>query len=123
MSGRYRDRARPVVLLALRVQDCGAAADELLEASTPLQDLAFVSGVRVVLGGGVSDLGWRADGIERAIACGGIPLETYRRPGFTGGQAVRRADFSGGGFGVDLDSDPWEDDSEDRTRQKRLRRR
>jgi hypothetical protein len=38
----------------------------------------------------MSDLGWRADGIERARAAGGVELEVYRRPGFTGGRAVRR---------------------------------
>jgi hypothetical protein len=32
----------------------------------------------------MSDLGWRADGIARALAAGGIQLETYRRPGFAG---------------------------------------
>jgi hypothetical protein len=37
----------------------------------------------------MSDLGWRADGIERARAAGGVELEVYRRPGFTGGRAVR----------------------------------
>lgn len=59
----------------------------------------------------MSDLGWRADGIERAIACGGVPLEVYRRPGFSGERAVRRADFSGGGSGFVLD--PPEADEED----------
>jgi hypothetical protein len=38
----------------------------------------------------MADLGWRADGIERARAAGGVELEVYRRPGFTGGRAVRR---------------------------------
>jgi hypothetical protein len=38
----------------------------------------------------MSDLGWRADGIERARAAGGVELEVYRRPGFTGGRAVPR---------------------------------
>lgn len=52
----------------------------------------------------MSDLGWRADGIERAIAVGGIPLDLYRRPGFTGGTAVRRADLTGGGYGASLDT-------------------
>jgi hypothetical protein len=35
------------------------------------------------------DLGCTADGIERAIAAGGVVLERYHRPGFTGGPAVR----------------------------------
>lgn len=60
------------------------------------------------------DLGWRADGIARAEACGGVPLEVYHRPGFTGGRAVRRADFAGGGgSGIVLDPaapDPDEDE-------------
>lgn len=47
----------------------------------------------------MTDLGWRADGIERARAAGGIELETYRRPGFTGGPSVRRANHPIGGTG------------------------
>lgn len=39
----------------------------------------------------MSDLAWRAEGIERAIDAGGVVLEVYRRPGFTGGPGVRRA--------------------------------
>jgi hypothetical protein len=39
----------------------------------------------------MSDLGWRADGIARALACGGVELERYHRPGFTAGMGVRRA--------------------------------
>lgn len=39
----------------------------------------------------MSDLGWRADGIARAKAAGGIELETYRRPGFAGGIGVKRS--------------------------------
>jgi hypothetical protein len=42
----------------------------------------------------MSDLGWRADGIERAIACGGVPPDLYLRPGFTGTKAIRRADLN-----------------------------
>lgn len=53
------------------------------------------------------DLGWTADGIERAEAAGGITLEVYQRPGFTGGRAVRvrpgAADASGQEFDVDDD--------------------
>jgi hypothetical protein len=55
------------------------------------------------------DLGWRADGIERAEANGGVTLERYRRPGFTGGPAVRALgpNLSGGaGLSVDVDPDP-----------------
>lgn len=57
----------------------------------------------------MSDFDWAADGIERAEVCGGILLETYRRPGFTGGIAVRRPDGDGGGCGIPLASDPWWD--------------
>jgi len=72
----------------------------------------------------VSDLGWTADGIERAIAVGGVPLDLYRRPGFTGGMEVRRADLSGGGYGVDYDPEPYDDEGyEDRARARDHRRR
>lgn len=62
----------------------------------------------------MSDLGWRADGIERALANGGVELELYRRPGFTGGMAVRRSsrDMRVSGC-VDLDPDPPEADEHD----------
>lgn len=36
-------------------------------------------------------LGWSADGIERAEKAGGVTLEVYRRPGFTGGGPVGAA--------------------------------
>jgi hypothetical protein len=57
------------------------------------------------------DLGWRADGIERALAAGGVMLELYTRPGFTGGKAVRRVPDSAGpgaGFAVEADPEPEE---------------
>lgn len=54
----------------------------------------------------MADLGWRADGIERAKACGGVELELYRRPGFTGGLAVRRSLIQEGGSGIDIAHDP-----------------
>jgi hypothetical protein len=50
------------------------------------------------------DLGATADGIERALVCGGVPLELYRRPGFTGGMGVRHANFGEGGSGVPIDA-------------------
>ena len=58
----------------------------------------------------MSDLGWRADGISRAIAAGGVPLEKYRRPGFSNPIGVRRSDTYGGGYGFEVWSDPeaWE---------------
>ena len=51
----------------------------------------------------MSDLGWRADGIARAKAVGGIELEVYRRPGFLAGLGVRRSEGQGGGSGLLLD--------------------
>jgi hypothetical protein len=69
----------------------------------------------------MSDLGWRADGIARAEAAGGITLETYRRPGYTGGTAVRRSFEGAGGSGFPIDTDPWPDeydDDEDRARRR-----
>jgi hypothetical protein len=62
----------------------------------------------------MSDLGWRADGIERARIAGGIELELYRRPGVVRGLAVRRSDADGGGTGVSIEADPepYEDDDE-----------
>ncbi len=51
----------------------------------------------------MTDLGWRADGIERAMAAGGIPLEIYRRPGFEAGKGVRRSEPGGPGSGFPLD--------------------
>lgn len=61
----------------------------------------------------MSDLGWRADGIDRALAAGGVPLEKYRRPGFTGQVGVRRSDTYGGGSGFEVWSDPeWYDEDE-----------
>lgn len=51
----------------------------------------------------MSDLGWRADGIERARAAGGVELELYRRPGFTGDKAVRRSQEGGAGGGFPID--------------------
>lgn len=63
----------------------------------------------------MTDLGWRADGIERARAAGGVDLEVYRRPGFTGGVAVRRSSDGVGGCGVPIERDPepWPDDEDD----------
>lgn len=62
----------------------------------------------------MTDLGWRAEGIERALAVGGVELEVYRRPGFTGGLGVRRSHVGGGGsgFAIDLDPDPYDDEDE-----------
>lgn len=58
--------------------------------------------------GAVSDVGWRAEGIRRARAAGGVDLELYRRPGFVGSVEVR---ISGGdvhveGYGIDSDPEP-----------------
>lgn len=54
----------------------------------------------------MSDLGWRADGIARARAAGGVELEVYRRPGFTGGEAVRRSSNDLVVRGQELQVDP-----------------
>lgn len=56
----------------------------------------------------MSDLGWRADGIARARAAGGVELDLYRRPGFVAGLAVRRASEGSGGSGFEVSVD--EDD-------------
>lgn len=65
----------------------------------------------------MSDLGWKADGIERAEAAGGVTLEVYRRPGFTGGQkAVRRYTSGGGSSGIEVYSDPESWEYEERSR-------
>lgn len=63
----------------------------------------------------MSDLGWRAERIARAKAAGGVELETYRRPGFTGAVAGRRSEASASaeGFEVWTDPDPEEDDEEE----------
>jgi hypothetical protein len=57
----------------------------------------------------MSDLGWRADGIARARAAGGVELERYRVPGFTGGMGVRRVtqDVNVQGY-LELDPEPPE---------------
>lgn len=51
----------------------------------------------------MTDLACRADGIERAVAAGGVELEKYRRPGFTGEVAVRRSETGGAGSGIPVD--------------------
>jgi hypothetical protein len=63
-------------------------------------------------------LAWVADGIERAERCGGVPLETYRKPGFTGGSiGVRRArGIYAEGFEIESDPEPWDDEDELRGR-------
>lgn len=65
----------------------------------------------------MSDLGWRADGIERAIAAGAVELEVYRRPGFTGGKAVRRTPTPGTYAGFEIHGDPEPYTDEDHRRQ------
>lgn len=62
----------------------------------------------------MSDIGWRADGIARAEATGGVVFERYRRPGFTGGPAVRVVPPTlAGGSGFEVWSDPEPDEYED----------
>lgn len=60
----------------------------------------------------MSDLGWRAEGIENAEAAGGITLELYRRPGFVHSYAIRRLRgplASGSAFDIAGDPDPPDD--------------
>jgi hypothetical protein len=40
-------------------------------------------------------LSWLAEGVALAEAAGGVTLELYRAPGFTGGLAVRRVTGEG----------------------------
>jgi hypothetical protein len=59
----------------------------------------------------VSSLGWIADGIARAEAAGGVKLERYYRPGFTGGPAVREVpEGNAGGGPIEVDPEPPEGD-------------
>ncbi|MEK6252648.1 MAG: hypothetical protein AABM43_12105 [Actinomycetota bacterium] len=68
-------------------------------------------------------LGWTADGIAKALDCGGVLLERYRRPGFTGGRAVRRSDPQGGpGAGIPVEHE-WPADEPDPTSSEWRRRR
>lgn len=65
-----------------------------------------------------SDLGWRADGIARAQAAGGLLLDVYRRPGFAGGTAVRViGEQLAGGGGFDAE---WTDPEPDELRAPRV---
>ena len=63
----------------------------------------------------MSDLGWRADGIARALAAGGVVIELHRVPGFARGLEARSlsSEASGGGSGVQLDPDPYYDEDDD----------
>ena len=59
----------------------------------------------------MSDLGWRADGLARAEAAGGVHLERYRKPGFVATYGVRRHTGNlaeGAGFDIQQDPEPWE---------------
>lgn len=57
----------------------------------------------------MSDLSWQAEGIAQARAAGGVDLEVYRRPGFTGGLSVRRLVDPAGGVGFEVDSESDDD--------------
>lgn len=61
----------------------------------------------------MSDLGWRADGIARAKAAGGVELEMYRRPGFVGGVGVRRSEASASAEDFDVWADPQPPEEDD----------
>lgn len=70
----------------------------------------------------MSDLGWRADGIERALAAGGVELERYLRPGFVSGIGVRRSTAGGGGSsGVEVDVERFDPEPDEYARRKRRR--
>lgn len=70
----------------------------------------------------MSDLGWRADGIDRARAAGGIELEVYQRPGFVRSRAVRRSTEGGAGAGIPVDPNWPEDVDPDPEEDRRARR-
>jgi|1186.fasta_scaffold1181224_2 hypothetical protein len=61
----------------------------------------------------MSDMGWRADGIARARAAGGLDLERYRTPGFVSCVGVRAVvgDAQAQGFDV-IYVDPTPDEHE-----------
>lgn len=62
----------------------------------------------------MSDIGWRADGIARAVAAGGVELERYLRPGFVSGIGVRRSTSGGAGSsGVAIESPGFYDPEPD----------
>lgn len=67
-----------------------------------------------------SDLGWRADGIERAEAAGGVTLDKYRKVGFVQGTGVRQRPSAGyySGFAID-DPELWEYEEDERVRRNR----
>lgn len=55
----------------------------------------------------MASLRWVADGIEAAQRAGGVELERYWRPGFTGGPDVRRLpETSLRGSALEIASDP-----------------
>lgn len=63
----------------------------------------------------MSDLGWRAEGIERAEKVGGVTLERYTRPGYVSAVGVRRAERGSHAEGFDAGFDP-EPPSDERDR-------
>lgn len=60
----------------------------------------------------MASLRWIADGIQAAQDAGGITLERYHQPGFTGGPAIRPATTGAYAIGWDIEPDPepWEDE-------------
>lgn len=62
----------------------------------------------------MSDMRWRAEGIADAEKVGGVTLEVYRAPGFTGGLAIRRSSDGtyASGFEVASDPEPLDDEGE-----------
>ena len=69
----------------------------------------------------MSDLGWRADGIMRARAAGGVELEVYRKPGFQSQLSVRRSSDGGTVSGFAVEASWFEDPEPDEFRKPRER--
>jgi hypothetical protein len=60
----------------------------------------------------VASLRWIADGIEDAKRAGGVELERYWRPGFTGGPAVRATPVVGlHASAIEITEDPEPDEA------------
>lgn len=60
----------------------------------------------------MSDLAWKAEGIQAARAAGGVDLDVYQPPGFARPASVRRVKNEGGyvgsGLTIYVDPDPDE---------------
>lgn len=55
------------------------------------------------------DFGWKAEGIERALACGGVELEMHTPPGFGRKPKLRQPSNTWVGSGMAIsDPGPWD---------------